>query len=101
MSNTGGVVNNIWKNKYLTIEMKARIYKNIIRAIVTYAVEARVDTSKIQQLLETAGIQKITNKTLIDRTRNEEVRMGSRIGNKPVEQKHDNRIESTTKNNIK
>lgn len=67
----------IWKNKYLNIETKARIYKSVVRPVLTYAAEARADTSRTKGLLnvsEMKTLRRIVGKTRIDRVRNEEVR---------------------------
>ena len=47
-----GCLNNaIWSNKFLRTEAKVRIYKTMIRPILTYAAETRPDTSKTRQML--------------------------------------------------
>uniref|UniRef100_A0A6P7G326 Uncharacterized protein LOC114333346 n=1 Tax=Diabrotica virgifera virgifera TaxID=50390 RepID=A0A6P7G326_DIAVI len=59
------------------METKTRIYKSPIRPIMTYTAETRADTAKTQRLLETAEmkvLRKITNHTLKDRVRSEEMR---------------------------
>jgi len=40
----------IWKNQFLTIEAKARIYKSCVRPIITYAAETTADTSRIKSI---------------------------------------------------
>jgi hypothetical protein len=36
----------VWRNKYMRKETKSRIYKATVRPIMTYALEARAETSK-------------------------------------------------------
>jgi len=58
----------IWR-KYLQKETKVRIYKAIVRPIMTYIAETRPDTEKIRDMLEIAEIKmlrRITGKPLLD-----------------------------------
>ena len=67
----------IWSNKYLRNEAKARIYKSVVRPILTYAAETRTDTAKTVQILEVTEmktLRRITNKTRMDKIRNERIR---------------------------
>ena len=77
-SRISGCLNEtICSNKYLRNEAKVRIYKSVIRPILTYAAETRTDTSKTMQLLEVTEMQtlrRIINKTRMDKMRNEWIR---------------------------
>lgn len=67
----------VLRNKHLTTEAIARISKSKIIPILTHTAEIRVDTTRIQSLLETAKIRivrKVTNKTLTDRMTSQEIR---------------------------
>ena len=73
-----GCMNDIiWKNKFLNKEAKTRIYKSVVRPILTYAVETRSDTSKTKRVLETnemSILRKIVHKSRRDKIRNEDIR---------------------------
>jgi len=64
----GYLNDTIWGNKHLQKETKARIYKAIIRLIMTYTTENRLDTKKIRNLLEITEMKtlRIAEKTLLD-----------------------------------
>ena len=65
------------KCKYLWNEAKVRIYKSIVRPILTYAAETRTDTAKTRQFLEVTEmktLRRIINKTKWDRIRNDRIR---------------------------
>ena len=67
----------IWRNKYLRKDTKVKIYKAVVRPILTYAAETRADTTKTKQMLETTEmniLRKIVGKTRRDRVRNENIR---------------------------
>ncbi|KAJ4427041.1 hypothetical protein ANN_26840 [Periplaneta americana] len=67
----------IWKNKYLRRETKIRIYKTVVRPIMTYAVETRSDTTKTKQMMnvtEMKVLRNITGKTKLDRIQNTGIR---------------------------
>lgn len=58
------------------MESKERIYKSIVRSILTYAAETRTDTNKIIQMLETTEmktLRRIAKKTRWDRVKNEKI----------------------------
>ena len=58
-------------------EAKVRIYKSIVRPVLTYAAETRTDTAKTRQLLEVTEmktLRRIINKTKWDRMRNDRIR---------------------------
>ena len=58
-------------------ETKVRIYKSVIRPILTYAAETRNDTAKTTQILEVTEmktLRRIINKTRIDKMGNERIR---------------------------
>ncbi|XP_045477884.1 uncharacterized protein LOC123683031 [Harmonia axyridis] len=98
----------VWRNKYLNINSKVRIYKTAIRPIITYAAETRPDTARTTQMMSTTEmriIRRIHGKTLLDRVRNEELRERSGIQdvgkfvrqrrkywNKHIERMSDNRL---------
>ena len=42
-----------WRNKYVTVESKIKIYKAVVRPIMTYGAETRAATTKTKQLLRT------------------------------------------------
>ncbi|XP_045479803.1 uncharacterized protein LOC123684554 [Harmonia axyridis] len=66
-----------WKNKYLRTESKVKIYKTMVRPVLTYAAETRAGTSRIKQLLLTAEMSTLRNivgKTRRDRIRNSAIR---------------------------
>lgn len=72
----------IWYNKYLRQESKLRIYKSVVRPILSYSAETRSDSVKTRQQLETSEmrvLRKIANKTLRDRERNEHIRLICKI----------------------
>lgn len=67
----------IWKNKYLNIESKVKIYKTCVRPIMTYGADTRADTSQTKRLMRTAEmntLRAIVSKTRFDRVRNQDVR---------------------------
>ena len=71
-----------WKNKYLSLESKVKIYKTAVRPILTYAAETRADTSKTKQLLRTTEmntLRTITGRTRRDRVRNSSIREECKI----------------------
>jgi hypothetical protein len=77
-SRISGCLNEtIWSNKYLRNEAKVRIYKSIVRPILTYAAEIRTETTKTRHLLEVTEmktLRRIINKTKWDRIRNDKIR---------------------------
>lgn len=48
-----------WKNRYLRTESKVKIYKRIVRPIMTYAAETRADTSKTKQLMRATEVNNL------------------------------------------
>ena len=77
VSRISGCLNEtMWSNKYLRNEAKVRIYKNIVRPILTYVAETRTDTAETRQLLEVTEmktLRRIINKTKWDRIRNDRI----------------------------
>lgn len=74
---SGCLNGTIWYNQFLQKETKVRIYKSVVRPIMTYTAETRPETAKTKKLLEVTEmktLRKIINKTRRDRVRNEEVR---------------------------
>lgn len=53
----------IWKNKYMNIKSKMRIYKTCIRPIMTYAAETRAETTPTKRILRTAEMRTLRNIT--------------------------------------
>jgi hypothetical protein len=45
------LINLIWRNKQMSTECKARIYKTKVRPVLTFASETRAETTYTQQLL--------------------------------------------------
>ena len=52
----GCLNDTIWQNRNIGTETKSRIYKAVIRPIMTYTAETRPDTSKTKQFLDTTAI---------------------------------------------
>ena len=73
----GSLNDMIWRNKYLRTETKVRIYKSVVRPVLTYTSETRADSSKTKQMLESQEmntLRRIIGKTRLDRVRNEYAR---------------------------
>lgn len=67
----------IWNNKYLRSDTKARIYKSVLRPILTYGTEVRQETAGTRrriQATEMRVLRRIAKKTRWDRVRNENIR---------------------------
>lgn len=67
----------IWRNKYMSIESKVRIYKTCVRPVMTYAVETRAENSTTKRITRTAEmrvLRSIAGYTLRDHQRNEDIR---------------------------
>jgi hypothetical protein len=67
----------IWQNKYLSLETKVRIYKSVVRPILTYSVETQADIPKTKQLLGTRELntlRKTVGKTRLDHVTNQDIR---------------------------
>ncbi|XP_055379481.1 uncharacterized protein LOC129610789 [Condylostylus longicornis] len=47
----------IWKNSYMRISSKIRIYKTCVRPVLTYGVETRADTKETQSKMQTVEMQ--------------------------------------------
>ena len=76
------MVNLTWLNKYMSTESKVRIYKTIVRPVLTYASETRAETTYTQQLLRTIEMKTIRathGKTLRDKIRSDQLRQLSGI----------------------
>lgn len=74
----------IWRNKYMRLESKVRVYKTCVRPVMTYAIETRAETTKTTHLLRTTEmriLRCITGNTLRDRVRNEDIRDTCKIQN--------------------
>ena len=75
----GCLNDTIWRNRNIGTETKSRIYKAVIRPIMTYTAETGPNTSKIKQLLETTKMRVL--RTLFDRERSENVRERCKVEN--------------------
>ena len=67
----------IWNNKHLRKEAKVRIYKSVVRPILTYVAETRPETAKTTQILEAAEkrmLRRISNLTLFDGEKSDDIR---------------------------
>jgi hypothetical protein len=79
---SGCLYNLTWFNKYMSKESKTRIYKTIVRPVLTYASETRAETTYTQQLLRTTEmktIRAICGKTIRDKIRSDHLRQLSGI----------------------
>jgi hypothetical protein len=80
----GCLNDTIWKNKHLSVDTRRRIYKSEVRPMMTCTDERRPERTMTQRILETAEIKifrKITNKTLRDRARREDIRNTCKVDN--------------------
>ena len=62
-----------WRNKYMTVESKIKIYTAVVRPIMTYGAETRAANTKTKQLLRTTEMntsRAILDKTSFDRMKN-------------------------------
>lgn len=78
----GCLNHSIWQNQYLRKDTKVRIYKAVIRPVLSYAAETRADSKKICQMMEVSEmrvLRKITNKTLRDKEPNINIRQTCQI----------------------
>ena len=74
----------VWSNKFLRLGPKVRIYKSVVRLILTYAAETRSVAAKTKQILETSEmktLRRIMNKTRLDKIRNRDIREKCEIQN--------------------
>lgn len=74
---SGALRDIIWNNRHMRMETKIRIYKSVIRPIMTYGIETRADNQVTKNALRTAEMKILRNAlgfTLRDRKRNEEIR---------------------------
>ncbi|XP_030760558.1 uncharacterized protein LOC115885711 [Sitophilus oryzae] len=79
----GYLNDNIWKNKYIGVKVKSRIYKAVVRPIMTYTAETRSATAKTRKSLETGEmkiLRKIAGKTLLDRERSDNIKQTCKVG---------------------
>jgi hypothetical protein len=80
----GCLKHTIWRNKHLRTETKAKIYKTVVRPIMTYTAETRPDTTRTKRMMETCEmkiVRDITGKTLWDRQRSTDLRQNCNIEN--------------------
>uniref|UniRef100_A0AAR5PIR3 Reverse transcriptase domain-containing protein n=1 Tax=Dendroctonus ponderosae TaxID=77166 RepID=A0AAR5PIR3_DENPD len=79
-----GCLNAIWCNRRMGTDSKSRIYKIVVRPMMTYTAETRPETMKTKRLLETAEmkiLRRITGKTLLDRARSKDIRTACNVKN--------------------
>ena len=65
-----------WRNKYVTVESKIKIYKAVVRPIMTCGTETRAATIKAKQLLratEMNTLKVILGKTRFDTMKNVDI----------------------------
>lgn len=80
----GCLNDTIWRNKHIRTETKSRIYKSVVRPVMTYTAETRPQTSRTQRYLETSEmrtLRKIAGKTLWDRETSESIRRICEVDN--------------------
>jgi hypothetical protein len=73
------------RDKYLRLETEVRTYKSLVRPILTYSVETRVDTCKTKQLLESTAmttLNRTEGKTGLDHVTNQDIRQ--QCGIRPI-----------------
>ena len=74
---SGCLRTQIWKNKYLRLDVKTRIYKTCVRPIMTYGIETRAETTTTKRMartLEMKTLRSIVGVTLRDRIRSSIIR---------------------------
>lgn len=75
---TAGCLNEmVWRNRFMNKDSKVRIYKTIVRPVLTYAAETRAETQRTKQqfrTLEMKVLRKIAGFTMWDRQQNAYVR---------------------------
>ncbi|XP_045466793.1 uncharacterized protein LOC123675479 [Harmonia axyridis] len=74
---SGALRDIVWNNKHMRNQTKIRIYKTIVRPIMTYGIETRADTKVMKNALRTTEMKVLRNVlglTLRDRRRNEDIR---------------------------
>ncbi|XP_045462511.1 uncharacterized protein LOC123672460 [Harmonia axyridis] len=67
----------IWRNKYMSLSSKVRIYKTCVRPIMTYGIETRAENAETKRQLRTTEmrvLRHIAGYSLLDHKRNEEIR---------------------------
>ncbi|XP_072159004.1 uncharacterized protein [Bemisia tabaci] len=67
----------VWRNKYMARESKVRVYKTIVRPVLTFAAETRAETKRTKQQFRTVEmkvLRKIAGFTLWDHQTNESIR---------------------------
>ena len=74
---SAGVLNNMWRNRGIGMEVKRRMYEGIVVPTVLYGSEAWTwskNVGKRLNVLEMSCLRKMCGVTLRDRIRNEEIR---------------------------
>lgn len=67
----------VWRNKYMALESKVRVYKTIVRPVLTFAAETRAETKRTKQQFRTVEmkvLRKVAGYTMWDRQTNEAIR---------------------------
>nr|XP_018910888.1 PREDICTED: uncharacterized protein LOC109039726 [Bemisia tabaci] len=67
----------VWRNKYMARESKVRVYKTIVRPVLTFAAETRAETKRTKQqfrIVEMKVLRKIAGFQLWDHQTNESIR---------------------------
>ena len=67
----------IWRNKYMSVDSKTRIYKTCVRPIMTYAIETRAENATKKRLLRTTEmitLRGITGCRLRDHIRSNDIK---------------------------
>lgn len=47
----------VWKNKYMSTQSKVRIYKTVVRPVLTYATETRAETTRTKSIMRAAEMK--------------------------------------------
>ena len=74
---SGCLNDTTWNNKHLRKKATVRIYKSVVRPILTYAAETRTETAKTTQFLDAAEMRtfrRISNLSLFDKEKSDDVR---------------------------
>lgn len=53
---SGCLNDKVWQNKYLSLQPKVKIYRTVVKPVLTYSADSRADTSKTEQILVTVEI---------------------------------------------
>lgn len=73
----GCLRDTVWKNKYMGTEAKVKIYKAMVRPVLTYATEVKTETKRTKQKIRTTEMKVLRNilgVTLRDKQTNKSIR---------------------------